>query len=130
MERFVNVAKVEDVNRGKGKLVLVEGLSLAILNSDGAFYAIEDRCPFDGASLSDGVLKGSLVECPVDKARFFAPTGECLWPGPGKHLRGYRIRVDGGDISVDVAKSVASETGEEEIGTGFRPDTMVSVGVL
>jgi nitrite reductase/ring-hydroxylating ferredoxin subunit len=88
MERFVNVAKVDECKARKGKTRFSKGLSVAILNSDGAFYAIEDFCPFDGASLSDGLLNGTLVECPVNKARFFAPTGEYLWPSHRKHLRG------------------------------------------
>jgi nitrite reductase/ring-hydroxylating ferredoxin subunit len=128
MERFVNVAKVDEVKRGKGKLVLVEGLSVALLNSDGAFYAIEDSCPLDGASLSDGFLAGSLIECPGDKARFFVPTGDCLWPREGKHLRSYRIRVDRDDISVDLGRSLAPDEGG--IGAGPQPDTVMRVGVL
>ena len=39
MGRFVNVGKV-DVARGTGKLVFIEGLSIALLNSDGAFYGL------------------------------------------------------------------------------------------
>jgi 3-phenylpropionate/trans-cinnamate dioxygenase ferredoxin subunit len=130
MERFVNVAKVDEVKRGKGKLVLVEGQPVAILNSDGAFYAIEDSCPLDDASLSDGFLAGSVVECPGDKARFFVPTGDCLWPREGKHLRSYRVRVDKEDIYVELGQSLTPETGEEEIGAAPQPDTVMSVGVL
>jgi nitrite reductase/ring-hydroxylating ferredoxin subunit len=78
MERFVNVGKVDEVTRATGKLVFIEGLSIALLNSDGAFYGLENRCPLDGASLSDGFIAGSLVKCPGDKARFFLPTGECI----------------------------------------------------
>lgn len=128
MERFIEAAKVDEVARGKGKLVLLADLSVAVLNSDGAFYAIDDSCPLDGASLSDGILNGSLVECPGDKARFFVPTGECLWPPEGKHLRTYRIRVDRDDIAVDLGRSLELETSEEEIGADPRPDAMMSVG--
>jgi nitrite reductase/ring-hydroxylating ferredoxin subunit len=128
METFINVAKVDEIKRGKGKLALVKGLSVAVLNSDGAFYAVDDSCPFDGASLSDGILKGSLIECPGDKARFFVPTGECLRPPEGKHLRTYRIRVDRNDIAVDLGRSLELETSEEEIGADPRPDAMMSVG--
>jgi 3-phenylpropionate/trans-cinnamate dioxygenase ferredoxin subunit len=129
MERFVNVAKVDQVKRGKGKLVLVADLTVAVLNSDGAFYAIEDSCPFDGASLSDGLLNGSLVECPGDRARFFVPTGECLLPPAGKHLTSYRIRVDRDDISASDG-AWHPQIGEEEIGAGPRPDVMMNVGVF
>ena len=42
MERSVNVAKVDDVKRGKGKTRFSRGASVAILNSAKPFYAIED----------------------------------------------------------------------------------------
>jgi hypothetical protein len=73
VERFIEVANVDEVKRGRGKIVFVEGLSIAVLNSDGAFYTIEDSCPFDGGSLSDGFLNGNVIECLGDKARFFSP---------------------------------------------------------
>ena len=50
---FVNVAKVDKLTRGTAKLIHVEDLSIALFNADGAFYALQDPCPFDGASLSD-----------------------------------------------------------------------------
>jgi 3-phenylpropionate/trans-cinnamate dioxygenase ferredoxin component len=80
---FVNVAEVDKLARGTAKLIHVEGLSIALFNADGAFYALEDSCPFDGASLSHGWVTGSVVECRGDRARFFLPTGECL-----RHLKG------------------------------------------
>ena len=74
----VNVAQVNKLTRGTAKLIDVEGLSIAVFNADGAFYALEDFCPFDGAALSDGWVAGSVVECRGNRAKFFLPTGECL----------------------------------------------------
>jgi nitrite reductase/ring-hydroxylating ferredoxin subunit len=56
---FVNVAKVNKLTRGMAELINLEGLAIAVFNADGAFYALEDFCPFDGASLSDGWVTGS-----------------------------------------------------------------------
>ena len=121
MERFVNVGKVVEVTRGTGTLVLIEGLSIALLNSNGAFYGLENRCPFDDASLSDGLIAGSLVECPGDRARFFLPTGECISQPEAKHLRGYRVRVDKQDIYVDLGHHSARKKSEHEIAAGLQP---------
>ena len=124
VERFIEVANVGEVKRGRGKVVFVEGLSIAVLNSDGAFYTIEDSCPFDGASLSDGFLNGSVIECPGDKARFFVPTGECLSQPEGKHLRSYRVRVDKEDVLVDLGQSLAPRS-EKEIEVGSRSSSVI-----
>ena len=124
MERFIEVVNVDEVERGRGKVAFVEGVSMAILNADGAFYAIEDSCPFDGASLSDGFLNGSVVECVGDKARFFVPTGECLSQPEGKHLRSYRVRVDKEAVLVDLGQSLAPRS-EKEIEAGSRSSSVI-----
>lgn len=127
MERFIEVVKVDEVERGRGKVAFVEGLSIAVLNADGAFYAIEDSCPFDGASLSDGFLNGSVVECVGDKARFFVPTGECLSQPEGKHLRSYRVRVDKEDVLVDLGQSLAPRS-KRKIEVGSQSSSVISPG--
>jgi nitrite reductase/ring-hydroxylating ferredoxin subunit len=124
MERFIEVVNVDEVERGRGKVAFVEGMSIAILNADGAFYAIDDSCPFDGASLSDGFLNRSVVECVGDKARFFVPTGECLSQPEGKHLRSYRVRVDKEDVFVDLRQSLAPRS-EKEIETGSQSSGVI-----
>jgi nitrite reductase/ring-hydroxylating ferredoxin subunit len=124
MERFIEVVKVDEVERGRGKVAFVEGLFIAVLNADGAFYAIEDSCPFDGASLSDGFLNGSVVECVGDKARFFVPTGECLSQPEGKHLRSYRVRVDKEDVLVDLGQSLAPGS-KRKIEVGPRSSSVI-----
>jgi 3-phenylpropionate/trans-cinnamate dioxygenase ferredoxin subunit len=123
MERFIEVVNVDEVER-RGNVAFVEGLSIAILNADGAFYAIDDSCPFDGASLSDGFLNRSVVECVGDKARFFVPTGECLSQPEGKHLRSYRVRVDKEDVFVDLRQSLAPRS-EKEIETGSQSSGVI-----
>ena len=42
---FVNVAKVDKLARGTAKLIHVEGLSIALFNADGAFYALQILVP-------------------------------------------------------------------------------------
>jgi 3-phenylpropionate/trans-cinnamate dioxygenase ferredoxin component len=88
---FVNVAKLNKLTRGTAKLIHVKDLWIAVFNAEGALYALEDSCPFDGASLSDGWVMGSVVECRGDRARFFLPTGECLWQSEGKNIRSFRV---------------------------------------
>ena len=130
MERYIKVARTNEIQKRKGKLVLVEGRSIALLNSNGAFFAVDDPCPFDGGSLSDGSLNGSVVECPGDKAEFFIPTGECLWARERRGLRTYRLRIDKDDIFVDIGQDWMPNKGEEGMVAGFQPDAMNNVGVL
>jgi 3-phenylpropionate/trans-cinnamate dioxygenase ferredoxin component len=126
---FVNVAKLKKLTRGTAKLVNVEGLSIAVFNADGALYALEDSCPFDGASLSDGWVTGSVVECRGDRARFFLPTGECLRQLKGKNIRSFRVSADKEHVFVDLRQRSAPETSEDETVTGLWAVAMAGGGV-
>ena len=126
---FVNVAKVKKLTRGKAKLIRVEGLSIAVFNADGAFYALEDSCPSDGASLSDGWVTGSVVECRGDRAKFFLPNGECLWQSEGKTIRSFRVSADKKHVFVDLRQRSAPEKNEAETVTGLWPVAVAGGGV-
>jgi 3-phenylpropionate/trans-cinnamate dioxygenase ferredoxin subunit len=134
MERFVRGPKVDEVTRGTGRLFFVDGVPVAVLNAGGAFYAVEDACPFDGARLSDGFIAGSVIECRGDNAEFFLPTGECLSQPEGKDLRTFRVRLDERDVYIDLGHASAPEESEDEIGSleaavDTRGDIAVTPGV-
>ena len=128
MERFVRAGKVDEVTSGSGKLFFVEGLPIAVMNADGAFYAVEDACPFDGASLSAGFIAGSVIECSGDNAEFFLPTGECLSEPERKDLRIFRVRLDERDVYVDLEHASAPEKSEYEIGRNVPPRDTADLG--
>jgi 3-phenylpropionate/trans-cinnamate dioxygenase ferredoxin subunit len=76
---------------------------IAVFNADGDFYAVEDTCTHQDASLSNGFLEGCFVECPLHAAMFDLRTGmpTCL---PAKRpLRTFPVTVASGVVYVDVA---------------------------
>lgn len=64
MSNFIKVAKVGDIEVGKGKAFEVEDRVIAVFNDDGKYFAIDDMCPHMGASLATGFLEDSCVTCP------------------------------------------------------------------
>ena len=50
---------------GRGRRVCKAGLDLALFKIGDAVYAIEDSCPHNGGSLSNGSVEGARVKCPV-----------------------------------------------------------------
>ena len=54
MERFIEVAKVKDIQPGGAGLIHFGYQSIAIFNIGGAFYATDEYCTGDGGSLSEG----------------------------------------------------------------------------
>lgn len=70
MSEFVTVAKVGDIDEGKGAAFPVDGKMVAVFMKDGEYLAIDDMCPHAGASLAEGHVEGYQVACPWHAWRF------------------------------------------------------------
>ncbi len=115
MERFIKVASVNEVQRGKGKLIHVAGNGdIAIFNAGGAFYATQDHCSGDGRSLSGNTIDGITVECSSDKARYFLPTGEYIDSQGIQSLNTYRVQIEGDEVQIDLEETLKDEISEEK----------------
>jgi 3-phenylpropionate/trans-cinnamate dioxygenase ferredoxin component len=101
MAEFVKVASVADVPSGQGRQVAVGGRSLALFNCAGTFYAIDDTCTHAQASLAEGSLQGTEIECPLHGARFDLRTGKAVWSPAFRPVATYAVQVDGADVLVD-----------------------------
>ena len=105
---FVEVAIASDLPAGRMKCIAIGGRRLLLANVDGRFWATDDTCTHEDASLSTGVLKGGLVRCPLHGSRFNVCTGEVLEEPSELNLRTYRVRVEGDRVLVAVARHDAA----------------------
>ena len=80
--KLVTVGTTSAVPEGRGATVeLNNGGEVALFNSGGKFYAIENFCPHKGVPLADSRIYGRQVECELHGWRFDLATGECLKKG-------------------------------------------------
>jgi nitrite reductase/ring-hydroxylating ferredoxin subunit len=75
---WLEVANVDEIPVGTMKHVEVNEREIAVVNVDGKFYAIDDRCGHASARLSSGGLRGNIVTCPLHGAQFDVTTGRKL----------------------------------------------------
>ena len=102
MAAFVKVAKTDEIVPGQGKMIEVGGKKIALFNVEGSFHAIDDTCTHRGGPLSEGSLVGNEVTCPFHGARFDVTTGAVLGPPAPQGVARYNVRVESGDIEVEV----------------------------
>ena len=102
MAGFVKVAESNEIQLGYGKLVEIDGRKIALFNIDGAFYAIDDTCTHRGGPLSGGELHANQITCPWHGAVFDVTTGGVLRPPAPAGVLRYNVRVEGGDIEVEI----------------------------
>ena len=92
-----------------GAAVRVEaGVPIAVFHADGAFYAIDDTCTHQDASLADGWLEGCQIECPLHASAFDLRTGLPNCPPARKPVRTYPVVVTDGVIFVDTENAEAA----------------------
>jgi nitrite reductase/ring-hydroxylating ferredoxin subunit len=67
---FVEVAKLDEISTGSMKHIELNGKEIMIVDLDGKFYALNDRCSHTNAPLSMGHIQDSILTCPMHGARF------------------------------------------------------------
>lgn len=97
---FVKVAHRGELSPGKMKRVDLDGHRILLANVDGRYYATDDTCTHEEASLATGFLQGEIVKCPLHGSRFNLRTGAVLDDPAEENLRTYSVRLDGDDILV------------------------------
>jgi nitrite reductase/ring-hydroxylating ferredoxin subunit len=100
VSEFKTVASTSDVAPGEMKQVRLGRKRLAIVNVGGEFFAIDDTCTHEEASLSEGELYDDIVECPLHGAAFNVRTGEVEAFPAVVPLQTYELRVVGDEIQV------------------------------
>ncbi|TNC25869.1 bifunctional 3-phenylpropionate/cinnamic acid dioxygenase ferredoxin subunit [Amycolatopsis alkalitolerans] len=109
---MISVGAVSDIPAGGSVRVQAE-VAVAVFNVDGVFYAIDDTCTHQDASLSDGWLEGCEIECPLHAACFDLRTGRPSGPPARKPVRTHEVTVLDGQVYVHVPARVAEAVAGE-----------------
>ena len=97
-----SVAVLSEIPAGGCKLVEVNGTRVVLAWVGERVYACADTCSHRGGPLSLGKLAGARLTCPWHGWLYDVRTGQCLLPARGAAIATYPVRIEGGDIWVDV----------------------------
>ena len=112
---FVRACAVGDVAPGTALAVEVDGTEVAIVHSDGRFYAIADECSHAAVPLSEGDVEGCTLECYLHGSRFDLATGKPLGLPATQPVAVYRCHLRGDDVLVDVSSPLDPDAAFDEI---------------
>jgi nitrite reductase/ring-hydroxylating ferredoxin subunit len=80
IDSWVRIAKTNELRSRSMKYVEIKGKEIVIINLDGKYYAINDRCGLMNAPLSKGEIRKEqgkdIVTCPLHFATFDIITGK------------------------------------------------------
>ncbi len=103
MATFHRVTTTGALPAGKMLCAEVAGRRVLVANVDGEYFAIDDTCTHEDASLSNGVLADGLVRCPLHGSRFDVRTGRPVEEPAEEAVACHRVRVEGDDVLVCLA---------------------------
>ena len=70
LDQYTRACAVADVADGTAVRVVLDGVPVAVVRSDGDVYAIHDVCSHANVALSEGEIEGQTLECWLHGSRF------------------------------------------------------------
>lgn len=99
-EQSLKVALANELPPGKMRRIKLGARRILLANVAGRFYAADDTCTHEDASLSAGCLDGEWVKCPLHGSRFNVRTGEVVDEPAEVDLITYPVHIDGNDVCI------------------------------
>jgi nitrite reductase (NADH) small subunit len=88
--------------RGARVLETAEGPIAVFRTSDERIFALRDRCPHRGGPLSQGIVHGTCVTCPLHDWVVELPTGTARAPDEGV-VETFAVRIERERVLVELA---------------------------
>ncbi|MEX4010503.1 nitrite reductase small subunit NirD [Neoaquamicrobium sediminum] len=100
------IGTIEDIPaRGARCVTTPQGRIGVFRTADDEIYAIEDHCPHRGGPLSQGIVHGNAVTCPLHNWVFSLETGKALGADEGS-VKTIPVRVIDGRILLGLERAL------------------------
>lgn len=84
MFEWIEIGRIEDIPRlGARTVETADGPVAVFRTADDAVFALRNRCPHRGGPLSEGIVSGRLVVCPLHNWTIDLTNGQALPPDEG-----------------------------------------------
>lgn len=102
MTQWTAICQVEDIPvLGSRRVARDRGLDVAIFRNDrDEVFALLDRCPHKGGPLSQGIVFGVHVTCPLHNWTIGMCDGQALAPDEGCTPR-FALKIENGAVFLD-----------------------------
>lgn len=86
---------------GKPVVVDVAGVAVCVTKVGDDIYAVQDTCTHSEASLSEGEVTGTKIECWLHGAEFDLKTGAALTPPATSALKTFNVKRSGNQVVIN-----------------------------
>ncbi|GMG82436.1 nitrite reductase small subunit NirD [Paralimibaculum aggregatum] len=103
MSGWIDIGALADIPVRGARVIRTPAGCVAVFRTAGdEVFALDDRCPHRGGPLSEGIVHGRSVTCPLHNRVFAFETGAAERPEEGR-VATYPARIEGGRVLIDAA---------------------------
>ncbi|KJK03616.1 nitrite reductase [Pseudomonas sp. 21] len=104
---WLDICALDDINPLGSRVIAGPKGDIAIFRtSDDEVFALDDRCPHKGGPLSQGLIYGKRVACPLHNWQIELASGEAVAPDQGCAHR-HEVKVEEGRVLLALRDSLA-----------------------
>jgi nitrite reductase (NADH) small subunit len=97
---WIDIGTLDDIPRRGARCVeTLEGRIGVFRTHDDEVFAIKNTCPHRGGPLSEGIVHGHAVTCPLHNMVLSLKTGEAMGADEGR-VKTYAVRMENGRIFI------------------------------
>ena len=85
---------------GKPVAIDVDGTPACVVKVADEVFAVADTCTHSEASLAEGEVTGSKIECWLHGAEFDLKTGKALTPPATEALKTFNVKRNGNQLTI------------------------------
>src|ERR1700674_637576 len=103
MSNWVKIGTLEDIPKLGARLVksVIHGDIAVFRNAEDEVFALRDKCPHKGGPLSQGIVYGKHVACPLHGWNICLDDGKAVAPDEGCAMR-FPIKVENGFVFLEI----------------------------
>ncbi len=97
-QEWIDVGTLNDIPQLGARVVkTTEGNIAVFRTAEDEIFAVRDKCPHKGGPLSQGIVHGKRVACPLHDWKIHLDSGEAVAPDEGCAAT-YPVRIEGNNI--------------------------------
>lgn len=102
MNNWIKIAALEDIPRLGSRVVRVSDEYIAVFRTDDdKVFALHDKCPHKGGPLSQGIVHGDKVTCPLHGRNINLADGHAVAPDVGQ-VSCIGVRLENGEVFLKI----------------------------
>ena len=102
-DKWIEVGALNDIPKQGARVVRTSKGDIAVFRTDeDEIFALRDKCPHKGGPLSQGIVHGKRVACPLHDWKIHLDSGDAVAPDEGC-AASYPVKLEGEMIMLSLS---------------------------